>query len=256
MLALAHQLPLDQGQRRAASIVGTAGRIADVSIVVLLAEPPDFEAAVDIFARCGKGPASRPTNSQLTRSGPRLRRSDLDVRSGRWVRRHRFCRGDAVTRGPWRGPLVPGLCYLDLIFVVPERWGEGVGALLLDTVIADARGRGFARIHLLTHDDNERAQRLYAIRGFERTGWSRMSSDPANGQGQRMGPTALKLALDLQVTRRSTLRRMKVSELAGRAGVTPAAVRFYESEGFLPQPHAPTTAIANTRLQTCAGCEC
>jgi DNA-binding transcriptional MerR regulator len=29
---------------------------------------------------------------------------------------------------------------------------------------------------------------------------------------------------------------MKVSELAGRAGVTPAAVRFYESEGFLPAP--------------------
>jgi MerR family transcriptional regulator, copper efflux regulator len=29
---------------------------------------------------------------------------------------------------------------------------------------------------------------------------------------------------------------MRVSELAGRAGVTPAAVRFYESEGFLPAP--------------------
>ena len=29
---------------------------------------------------------------------------------------------------------------------------------------------------------------------------------------------------------------MKVSELAGRAGVTSAAVRFYESEGFLPAP--------------------
>lgn len=29
---------------------------------------------------------------------------------------------------------------------------------------------------------------------------------------------------------------MRVSELAGKAGVTTAAVRFYESEGFLPQP--------------------
>ena len=28
---------------------------------------------------------------------------------------------------------------------------------------------------------------------------------------------------------------MRVSELAGRAGITPAAIRFYESEGFLPQ---------------------
>jgi DNA-binding transcriptional MerR regulator len=29
---------------------------------------------------------------------------------------------------------------------------------------------------------------------------------------------------------------MRVSELAGRAGITPAAIRFYESEGFLPAP--------------------
>ena len=79
------------------------------------------------------------------------------------------------------GPLVPGLCYLDLIFVVPERWGDGIGALLLDTVLADARGRGFSRIHLLTHDDNERAQTLYASRSFAKTGWSRMSRDAANG---------------------------------------------------------------------------
>ena len=76
------------------------------------------------------------------------------------------------------GPPVPGLCYLDLIFVVPERWGSGIGALLLDTVIADARGRGFSRIHLLTHDDNERAHGLYASRGFERTGWARPSRMP------------------------------------------------------------------------------
>ena len=79
------------------------------------------------------------------------------------------------------GELVQGLCYLDLIFVVPERWGDGIGALLLDTVIADARGRGFERLHLLTHDDNERAHALYASRGFERTGWARRASDPAAG---------------------------------------------------------------------------
>ncbi len=29
---------------------------------------------------------------------------------------------------------------------------------------------------------------------------------------------------------------MKVSELAGRVGITPAAVRFYEAEGILPAP--------------------
>ena len=29
---------------------------------------------------------------------------------------------------------------------------------------------------------------------------------------------------------------MRVSELADKAGVSPAAIRFYESEGFLPMP--------------------
>ncbi|HEY7025949.1 MAG TPA: GNAT family N-acetyltransferase [Candidatus Limnocylindrales bacterium] len=79
------------------------------------------------------------------------------------------------------GPIVPGLCYLDLIFVEPEKWGKGIGALLLDTVIDDARDLGFARIHLLTHDDNLRAHGLYESRGFARSGWSRVSSDAANG---------------------------------------------------------------------------
>ena len=83
--------------------------------------------------------------------------------------------------GSGTGPLVPGACYLDLIFVVPERWGEGVGSLLMDTVLGDARLRGFSRISLLTHDDNDRAQTLYRSRGFERTGWSRLSLDPRNG---------------------------------------------------------------------------
>ena len=79
------------------------------------------------------------------------------------------------------GPVIEGQCYLDLIFVVPEQWRRGIGALLLDTVIADARGRGFTRIHLLTHDTNVAAQALYASREFERTGFSRVSRDPRNG---------------------------------------------------------------------------
>jgi len=73
------------------------------------------------------------------------------------------------------GPLVAGLCYLDLIFVIPERWGEGIGSSVLDVVLSDARARGFSRIHLWTHDDNEPAQRLYRSREFTPTGQSRPS---------------------------------------------------------------------------------
>jgi GNAT superfamily N-acetyltransferase len=60
--------------------------------------------------------------------------------------------------------------FLNLIYVVPERWGEGIGGLTLDEVLAEARRRGCARIHLWTDEDNERSQWLYAARGFSRTG--------------------------------------------------------------------------------------
>jgi [ribosomal protein S18]-alanine N-acetyltransferase len=69
------------------------------------------------------------------------------------------------------GALVPGTAYLDLIYVLPDRWGRGIGGALLDAVIAESARRGWHRIHLSTHErDNERAQRLYASRGFRRTG--------------------------------------------------------------------------------------
>jgi len=68
------------------------------------------------------------------------------------------------------GPPLPGGCFLNLIFVVPERWGEGIGGVLLDAVLAEAKRRGYARVHLFTHEDNERSQRLYRGRGFSRTG--------------------------------------------------------------------------------------
>lgn len=69
------------------------------------------------------------------------------------------------------GATVPGVAFLALLFVIPERWGQGMGGLMLDAVIAEAVRRGCRQIHLWTHEhDNERAQRLYARRGFRRTG--------------------------------------------------------------------------------------
>jgi GNAT superfamily N-acetyltransferase len=68
------------------------------------------------------------------------------------------------------GPAIPGGAFLNLLYVVPERWGEGIGGLILDEVLAEARRRGCTRIVLWTDEDNERSQRLYARRGFSRTG--------------------------------------------------------------------------------------
>ena len=49
--------------------------------------------------------------------------------------------------------------------------GRGVGRRLVDAILAAARAEGYDRAHLWTHaDDNDRARRLYAGRGFRRSG--------------------------------------------------------------------------------------
>ena len=68
------------------------------------------------------------------------------------------------------GPPVTGLCFISLIYVVPERWGEGVGTGIVEAVLIEARASGFSRALLWTHADNERARRLYAGCGFQHTG--------------------------------------------------------------------------------------
>ena len=146
--------------------------------------PDDVEAAVDVYVRSGtaRHRGERMLHARIEQVRDTIRRDES------WL----FAADDDGERlgmavaMPSRedfgaGPLVPGLCYLDLIFVVPERWGEGIGALLLDSVSSDARLRGFSRIHLLSHDDNSRAQALYRSRGFALTGWSHAASDPTQG---------------------------------------------------------------------------
>lgn len=68
------------------------------------------------------------------------------------------------------GPPLPGVCYLSMVFVAPDRWGEGIGRSLLDAVLAEAAARDYQLVQLWTHADNLRAQRLYEHRGFTRTG--------------------------------------------------------------------------------------
>lgn len=71
------------------------------------------------------------------------------------------------------GPPEPGICFLSMIFVLPERWGGGIGGKLVEAVLAEARSRGFSLIQLWTHADNLRAQRLYERLGFARSGIER-----------------------------------------------------------------------------------
>ncbi len=59
---------------------------------------------------------------------------------------------------------------VQMMFVAPERWGEGIGRKLVAAALAEARVRGFERAQLWTHADDERVRRLYEGHGFGRTG--------------------------------------------------------------------------------------
>ena len=80
--------------------------------------------------------------------------------------------------GGGTGGVIAGTSFLALIYVLPDRWGEGIGGTMLDAVIAEAAQRDCHRIYLWTHElHNERAHRLYRSRSFVRTG--RAANDDA-----------------------------------------------------------------------------
>jgi ribosomal-protein-alanine N-acetyltransferase len=63
--------------------------------------------------------------------------------------------------------------------VASRRWGEGIGAILLGALLAEAVRRGAAEVFLEVRVDNERAQRLYRRHGFEVVGLRRGYYQPS-----------------------------------------------------------------------------
>ena len=63
-----------------------------------------------------------------------------------------------------------GLCILQMVFVAPGHWGEGIGGRLVDAAVAEARSQGFRRAQLWTHAANSRARQLYEGHGFVDSG--------------------------------------------------------------------------------------
>jgi GNAT superfamily N-acetyltransferase len=68
------------------------------------------------------------------------------------------------------GAVIPGGLFLGYLYVVPTRWGEGIGGMLLDAVVSHGRHHNYWRFRLWTHEDNDRSHRLYRSRGFRPTG--------------------------------------------------------------------------------------
>jgi len=64
------------------------------------------------------------------------------------------------------GAVVPGLCHIAAIFVVPVFWNRKLGSLLMSKLLAAARERNYQRAQLWTQDYNVNARKLYARQGF------------------------------------------------------------------------------------------
>ncbi|KNZ33419.1 MAG: GNAT family acetyltransferase [Methylibium sp. NZG] len=52
-------------------------------------------------------------------------------------------------------------CYLQDLFVAPAQRAQGLGRRLIEHVYAQAKARGCAKVHWLTHETNTDAMKLY-----------------------------------------------------------------------------------------------
>jgi GNAT superfamily N-acetyltransferase len=153
-----------------------------VAIVIRMGRPADVDAAVSIFERSNLArrqgvwphhPAS------VERVGKHLRDPSswfllaIDGPTAVAMASVEALRGEDEA-----GSVISDGCFLNYLFVVPEQWGRGIGGVVLDAVLAEATRRHYSRIHLWTHDDNERSHRLYRSRGFSPTGKT------ADGEGE------------------------------------------------------------------------
>ena len=64
----------------------------------------------------------------------------------------------------------PDEAFVQTMAVAPQAQGQGVGALLLEDLLAEAARRRQSRVLLEVREDNAPAQRLYARYGFTKTG--------------------------------------------------------------------------------------
>ncbi len=146
-----------------------------MAIVIRLGSPADVEVAASVYERSNLARRQGVWPEQASRIkhvAARLREPSswfLLAEDGS------SCVGMAAVEpmrgGDGAGAVVPGVLFLNLVYVVPERWGQGIGGVMLDALIDEAGRRGYSRVHLWTHEQqNERAHRLYRSHGFARTG--------------------------------------------------------------------------------------
>jgi GNAT superfamily N-acetyltransferase len=67
------------------------------------------------------------------------------------------------------GKAIAGRAHLSGLFVLPARWGEGIGSVLLEKAMAEMRSRGYRKVQLFTALANQRSRIFYKRRGWRAT---------------------------------------------------------------------------------------
>jgi GNAT superfamily N-acetyltransferase len=143
-----------------------------VTVVVRPGLPTDHERAIEVWAaadsarRGGPAPADVPDTlrERFRAEGTWLLVADDD---GTVVG---ITQGMPAREDDGAGDVIPGRCHLSLVFVLPERWGQGIGTALVEAALVEARARGYDRLQLWTNEDNVRAQALYRRHGLAPSG--------------------------------------------------------------------------------------
>ena len=141
-------------------------------VTVRLGGPGEFEAGVAVWKAA----------NQARLGGPLAASHELRVRSYQDAQGFFFVvaedEGEVVggaigmqaRANDGEGPAEPGVCHVSMVFVAPDRRRQGIGSLLLEALMAEARARRYDRAQLWTDADNHPAQALFEGAGLRRTG--------------------------------------------------------------------------------------
>jgi ribosomal protein S18 acetylase RimI-like enzyme len=68
------------------------------------------------------------------------------------------------------GQVVNGVGHVSMLFVDPDRWGQGIGSRLVESLHVEMVAASWTEVSLWTRASNERARHLYERRGYRATG--------------------------------------------------------------------------------------
>jgi GNAT superfamily N-acetyltransferase len=68
-----------------------------------------------------------------------------------------------------QGEAIVGRAHLSGLFVLPARWGEGLGGALLEAAVTEMRRRAYHTAQLFTATANRRSRSFYERRGWRAT---------------------------------------------------------------------------------------